>query len=170
MTENQQPSIPLVGQHINTVLQVILDHILFCLHQAGFEDIRPAHLSVFRNLIPHGIHISELANRAGITKASVIYLVNDLQERGYVERIPDPEDGRATIVQFSERGWATYEVARRAVLQLQEEWARAVGQDEMEAFLTTLARLASLSRSTERAAHTVKPRPARLRGRRHSGL
>ncbi len=170
MTENQQPYTPLVGQHINTLLQVILERILLGLHQAGFEDIRPAHLSIFRNLIPHEIHISELASRAGITKASVIYLVNDLEERGYVERIPDAHDGRATIVQFSERGWATYEVARGAVLQLQEEWARAVGRDEMEAFLVTLASLASLSSSVDDAVPTSKPHPARLRGRRHTGL
>ncbi len=143
MTENQQPYTPLVGQHINTLLQVILERILLGLHQAGFEDIRPAHLSIFRNLIPHEIHISELASRAGITKASVIYLVNDLEERGYVERIPDAHDGRATIVQFS---------------------------DEMEAFLVTLASLASLSSSVDDAVPTSKPHPARLRGRRHTGL
>jgi DNA-binding MarR family transcriptional regulator len=170
MTLNQQPYIPLLGLHINTVLQAILDRILSSLHQAGFEDIRPAHLSVFRNLVPHGLHISELADRAGVAKASVIYLVDYLQERGYVERIPDASDGRATLVQFSERGWSTYEVARTAVLQLQEEWAQLVGQDEMEAFLATLARLTSLLSETESAAHIPKPRPVRLRGRRHTGL
>lgn len=87
-----------------------------------------------------------------------------------MERIPDKSDGRATLVQFSERGWSTYEVARAAVQQLQEEWARVVGQDEMEAFLATLARLANLSSSLDDTAHVTKPRPARLRGRRHTGL
>ncbi|QBD82618.1 MarR family transcriptional regulator [Ktedonosporobacter rubrisoli] len=170
MTENQQPYPPLLGQHINTVLLVILDRILSALHQSGFTDLRPAHLSIFRNLVPHGLHISELAERAGITKASVIYLVDDLQEHGYVQRLPDPSDGRATIVQFSERGWATYEVATTAVRSLEEEWARAVGREEMEAFLAILARLASLSSESEKAAQIPKPRSARLRGRRHTGL
>jgi len=166
-----QPSAsPLMGLHINMLLQIILDRILLRLHEEGFEDIRPAHLSVFRNLVPHGLHISDLANRAGITKASIIYLVNDLQERGYVERIPDSSDGRATLVQFSERGWATYEAATTAVRELQEEWGAAVGKDEMEAFLATLARLASLFSETESAAHIPKPRSARLRGRRHTGF
>ncbi|MBO0796073.1 MAG: MarR family transcriptional regulator [Ktedonobacteraceae bacterium] len=168
MPENQQNS--LLGLHMNRVLQAILDRILSSLHQAGFEDIRPAHLSIFRNLVPHGLHISELANRAGITKASVIYLVNDLQERGYVERSSDARDGRATLVQFSERGWTTYEVASAAVRELREAWASIIGQDEMDAFLTTLARLASLSSSREEGATTSKSRPARLRGRRHTSL
>jgi len=168
MNMSQLPHIPLLGLHTNTVLQAILDRILIALHQEGFTDIRPAHLSVFRNLVPHGLHISELADRAGITKASVIYLVDDLQERGYVERIPDARDGRATLVQFSERGWLAYRVAWTAVLQLQEEWAQLVGENEMEAFLATLAHLASLL--SERAAQSPEQRPARLRGRRHASL
>lgn len=165
MNLNQEPPDPLLGTHINIILQILLDHILSSLHRAGFTDIRPAHLSIFRNLVPHGLHISELADRAGVAKASISYLVDFLQERGYVERIPDARDGRATIVQFSDRGWATYEEASAAILQVQEEWAKVIGQDEMEAFLTTLARLANLPPETP-----TQPYPSRLRGRRHTGL
>jgi DNA-binding MarR family transcriptional regulator len=167
MTLNQHPDVSLMGLHINTVLQAILNRILSSLHQAGFEDIRPAHLSIFRNLVPHGLHVSELADRAGIAKASVIYLIDYLEERGYVERVPDAHDGRATLVQFSERGWLTYEVASAATLQLQKEWAELVGSDEMQVFLATLALIANHTTAQQTEQNTS---PARLRGRRHAGL
>ncbi|WP_052488003.1 MarR family winged helix-turn-helix transcriptional regulator [Gordoniibacillus kamchatkensis] len=169
MTMNQQPQNPLIGQHINTILQAILNRILSVLHQAGFEDIRPAHLSIFRNLVPHGLHVSELANRAGITKASVTYLIDYLQERGYVERVPDANDGRAALVQFSERGWSAYHVAWTAVQHLQEEWAQLVGQNEMDHFIATLTYLANHVSETEQEEPSVEQGP-RLRGRRHTGL
>jgi DNA-binding MarR family transcriptional regulator len=167
MNLNQHPDVSLMGLHINTVLQAILNRILSSLHQAGFEDIRPAHLSIFRNLVPHGLHVSELADRAGIAKASVIYLIDYLEERGYVERVPDAHDGRATLVQFSERGWLTYEVASAATLQLQKEWAELVGSDEMQVFLATLALIANhveVQQTEQNIGST------RLRGRRHAGL
>ncbi|MCC3374533.1 MarR family winged helix-turn-helix transcriptional regulator [Cohnella sp. REN36] len=170
MTTNHELQNPLLGQHINTILQATLNRILTALHQAGFEDIRPAHLSIFRNLVPHGLHISKLADRAGITKASVNYLVDYLQQQGYVERVPDANDGRATIIQFSERGWSAYREARTSVLGLQEEWAQLVGKNEMETFLATLAQIANSLSVTEHAEQSQDKGPKRLRGRRHTGL
>ncbi len=164
---NQEVEAPLVGAQMNTVLQAISSRILSELHMAGFEDIRPAHLSVLRNLWPAGRRISELATCAGIVKASVVYLVDQLEERGYVERVPDSSDGRATLVQLSERGWAVHQVARRVVQCVQEEWTRAVGQSEMEAFLTTLARLSELAVSGATANRRNGQRKARFKGRRH---
>ena len=160
---------PLIGASMNRVLQPIARRILTELHTAGFEDMRPAHLTVLRHLWPQGQRISTLADRAGITKASVVYLVDQLQHRGYVERVADPSDGRATIVQLSVRGRLVHQVARAAVQAIQEEWTQAVGQAEMEAFLATLARLAELSTEAETTERNKREHTARFRGRRSVG-
>ena len=39
--------------------------------------------------------MSELAERAHLTKQSMAYLVEALAQSGYVTIAPDPEDGRA---------------------------------------------------------------------------
>jgi DNA-binding MarR family transcriptional regulator len=166
---NQHTETPLIGAQLNAVMQTISGRVLAEIHRAGFNDIHPAQLSVLRNLWPQGRRITELANRAGITKASVIYLVDQLQQRGYVERVPDASDGRATLVQLSERGWLIHRVARAAIQQVQEELTQAVGKDEMEVFLSTLARLTSWL-SKEEAARSNGPLKARARGRRHAGF
>jgi DNA-binding MarR family transcriptional regulator len=164
---SQEAESPLIGARMNMVLHAITDRVLAEVHRAGFADIRPAHLSVLRSLWPQGRRISELAGYAGITKASVVYLVDQLEGRRYVERVPDSSDGRATLVQLSERGWAVHQVARRAVQCVQDEWTRAVGKSEMEVFLSTLARLADLADSGATADRSNGQRKARLKGRRH---
>ncbi len=158
-----------MGMGMNTVQQTISSRVLASVHTAGFHDIRPAHLTVLRNLWPQGQRISELADRVGITKASVVYLVDQLQQRGYVERAPDSSDGRATIVRLSERGWLVHQAARAAVQWVQDEWAQVVGKAEMEAFLATLARLADLATEAETTDRNNGQHRARLRGRRSVG-
>jgi DNA-binding MarR family transcriptional regulator len=70
----------------------------------GFPEIRPAHSSVFRNISPHGSRVSEMAERAQMTKQSMGYLVDYLHEHGYVAFMPDPIDGRAKLACLTVRG------------------------------------------------------------------
>ena len=151
------------------LINAISERILAEYARHGFEDIRPAHMPVLRNLWPEGCRIGELAARVGITKASVVYLVNQLEAREYVERLPDPGDWRATLVQLSARGWKSHRVARAAVQAIQDEWTQAIGPDEMGAFVATLTRLNKVAVEGAAAGGSHKQRQARLRGRPHQG-
>ena len=108
---------------------------------AGFDDIRPAHTPVFQHLAPEGSRVTELAERAGMTKQAMGYLIAYLEEHGYVERAPDPRDGRAQVVRRTERGWAINRTARRVVQEVQDEWARRLGDERMRELRTLLAAL-----------------------------
>src|SRR5712692_9351156 len=99
---------------------------------AGFPDLRPAHAVVFQYLSPKGDRVTELAERAQMTKQAMGYLVDQLEERGYVERVADPTDGRAQLVRRTERGWEVNRVARRLVQEIQDEWAAQLGADRMQ--------------------------------------
>ena len=99
---------------------------------AGLDGIRPAHTPVFRHLQPEGDRVTDLAARAGMTKQAIGYLVEYLIRHGYLERLPDPTDGRAQIVQRTERGWEVNRVARQVVAEVQDEWASALGEERME--------------------------------------
>ena len=57
--------------------------------ESGFDDVRRAHNSVLANLPAAGMRLTELAHSAGITKQAMAELVEDLQEKGYVEKVPD---------------------------------------------------------------------------------
>ena len=69
-------------------------------HAAGYSDIRPGHGCVFGTIEEDGSRLTDLAGRANMTKQSVGEAASDLELRGYVERVPDPEDGRAKIIRL----------------------------------------------------------------------
>jgi DNA-binding MarR family transcriptional regulator len=62
----------------------------------------------------------------------MIYLVNSLEGHGYVERIPDPVDGRAQSVRLTARGLEVVRTNRRLVRQLEADWAGRIGAARIE--------------------------------------
>lgn len=75
------------------------------LAEAGFTDLRAAHTAPFIGLDAEGTRPSVLASRAHMTKQAMGELINYLVERGYLERVPDPSDGRARLVRATPKGW-----------------------------------------------------------------
>jgi DNA-binding MarR family transcriptional regulator len=108
---------------------------------AGFSDIRIAHTTVFQHVRDAGSRITELAERAQLTKPTVVYLVNDLEAMGYVERIPDPADGRAKLVRLTERGLEARQAGRAAVVEIEAEWGAALGEERLAALRELLLEL-----------------------------
>ncbi|MBV9868852.1 MAG: winged helix DNA-binding protein [Abitibacteriaceae bacterium] len=98
----------------------------------GFEDIRPAHSNVFRYILPAGSRVTELAERAEMTKQSMAYLVNYLEEHGYVTQMADPLDGRAKLVQLTPRGVAVQQTALEFSQQVEDQLARHIGKQHMK--------------------------------------
>lgn len=68
------------------------------LQARGHTAIRPKHGAVFANLDREGTRPTVLAQRAGMGKAAMGELVDELERLGYVERRPDPRDRRAKLV------------------------------------------------------------------------
>lgn len=127
---------------------------------AGFGDVRPAHYAVFRHLKPEGSRVTELAEEARITKQSMGELVVYLERRGYVERLPDPRDGRAKIVVLTEGGVRFVEAVVERVGEIEDALAeRMGGQERLEELADTLEGLMALSdeRIPTRARSARKP-------------
>src|SRR5215212_10239181 len=113
---------------------------------AGFGDVRPAHYAVFRFLKPEGSRVTELAEEARMTKQSMGELVAYLERRGYVERLPDPRDGRARIVVWTEAGLRWAEAAAERLEEIEDALAeRLGGQERLEELAGSLEDLMALS-------------------------
>src|SRR5919205_1472213 len=79
--------------------------LLAGLSERGYDDVRPGHAALFMTIDRRtGTRLTELARRAHMTKQGMMLLVDDLEERGYVRRVPDPEDARAKLVRLTARG------------------------------------------------------------------
>lgn len=111
------------------------------LRAAGFRDIRPPHANVFPFVPEEGIQVSELARLARVRKQSMAAAVRQLERAGYVERRPDPRDGRASLVFLTERGKAVRPVAAGAGRRVEERWASLSSTREIESLRRSLQRL-----------------------------
>jgi DNA-binding MarR family transcriptional regulator len=105
---------------------------------AGYTDIRPGHGCEFGTIDPEGSRLTDLAERANMTKQSVGEATNDLEQRGYVERVPDPADGRAKIIRLTERGREAHAIGRSLIDEVEREWAERYGEERVAALREAL--------------------------------
>ena len=136
-----EPDRRMLGVLLRQPLRVLLAELHEGMAVAGYPDLRPAHSAVFMNMDPAGTRITDLAERAQMTKQSMGALVKYLELRGYVTTNSHPTDGRAKVVRLTVKGRATEEPARRNIRRVQEKWSRRLGQAEMEEFMRWLRKL-----------------------------
>ena len=113
------------------------------LQQRGHAQVRPGHLPVITNLDPAGTRISDLANRAGMTRQMMGRLVRELEELDYVDSQSDPTDQRAVIVTLTERGTKFLADAPAAIADVERDYAELLGADELHRLREALVRLAN---------------------------
>jgi DNA-binding MarR family transcriptional regulator len=78
-------------------------------------DITPGQARALGILIRHGVmRLSELSEHLRIAARSTTEVVDALEERGLVERRPDPHDRRATLAAVTARGGRVADEMRAA--------------------------------------------------------
>jgi DNA-binding MarR family transcriptional regulator len=120
--------------------QTMAEAYLQWLDTNGYKDIQPAHSAVIQPLweAPDGARLTTLARHSRITKQSMSALVDHLEKHGYVERAPDPDDARASLVRLTTRGRAFAKAIRAFAREVEEDWARRVGARRIEELRATL--------------------------------
>ena len=106
--------------------------------ETGYSDIRVTHGCVFGNIDPEGSRLTDLAERAHMTKQSVGEVVTELGQLGYLERAPDPADGRAKIIRLTERGRAAQALGRELINEIEQDWADRFGAERIAALREAL--------------------------------
>jgi DNA-binding MarR family transcriptional regulator len=104
--------------------QLMVDEITTRLDQAGFANCPPTFHPIFENLDPDGTRLTVIASRAGLTHQSVGEVVSELEQRGYVERVPDPADRRARLVRLTPDGRRLVRAAVTAIDSIEREWTK----------------------------------------------
>jgi DNA-binding MarR family transcriptional regulator len=132
---------PNIGVLLRGPYQEVVETVTARLAEAGFDDIRPAHTSVFQHIDADGTRLTDLAERAQLTKQSMGYLVDYLEQRGYVERKSDPSDRRANLIVLTKRGWQQVRAALRIIAAIENEWEGVLGVRKLEQLRKLLAEL-----------------------------
>ena len=113
--------------------------------EAGFPEVKASYGSVLIPLLEEdGLRMGEIARRARLSKQTITTLVRLCERDGLVERTPDPEDGRATIVSLTPHARRFEPVAERVLGRLAREVAELFGPRQRATLRSTLVDLAEL--------------------------
>ena len=96
---------------------------------AARDQVTAAHVHITRHLALQGDRLTDLAQRAGMTKQAMAHLVDQCEAWGLVTREADPLDARARRVRFTPTGLAWLQAFRDAVAQAEAEFRAEVGDE-----------------------------------------
>jgi DNA-binding MarR family transcriptional regulator len=136
--DHDTPRPPLMIRLLNLAFDDFCGDLERRLAETPYSDIRISHGCVFGNIDPDGSRLTDLADRARMTKQSVGEVTSDLEQRGYVERVPDPSDGRAKIIRLTERGRAAQALGVGLIDEIEQEWAERFGAEHVAALREAL--------------------------------
>ena len=105
-------------------------------------DARQWHYAVLASLQDHGPGSqAALSARTGIYRSDLVGVLNELAERDFVEKTPDPGDRRCNVVTISARGRRQLCRLDTVLAELQDELLAPLDAAEREQFVGLLTRL-----------------------------
>jgi DNA-binding MarR family transcriptional regulator len=123
-----------VGSMLRSAWTELIDEVFQRLAAAGFDDLRPVHRPILRDLLMSNLRPSELAARLGLSKQAANDLVREFEAKGYITLEPDPDDGRAKRIVATERGRQAVETAQASSNAVGRRWAERVGAERYAVF------------------------------------
>lgn len=148
-----------LGLLVSILHRAVEDAVDEALRDAGYGDVTRSQRVVFDTLDADGTRITAMAARARISVQAMGELVDVLQRRGYLQRQPDPADGRAKLVVLTQQGQQVTAAVTDGMIALDGSWQRVLGNWSAASFRRVLVDLVedagSVARIVPWAAHSV---------------
>jgi DNA-binding MarR family transcriptional regulator len=138
MVNQMQPDLAIL---VVNVARVVADRLGDAVTRSGVDDMRPSFGYVIRALAEKERTLTELADVLAVTKQAAIKIVDEMEERGYLERWPDPDDRRAKVIRLTAKAAGVRRAALAASRRMEAELRRDLGDREVDAMRRGLLRL-----------------------------
>ena len=86
-----------------------------------------------------------LADAIGADKTRIIAILDELQQRGLIERVADPEDRRARLLAITNDGRRVKDDVQTAIQRGEERWLATLSAPDRAVFLRVLQQLSDQS-------------------------
>ena len=120
---------PYIGAMLRFIWQWVRERIFDGVVAAGYDDLNPAHIGLFRYPTLDGLRPTELADQLQITKQSINDLLRHLEQNGYLIRKVDPADGRARIIRLTAQGRRLERIINGQAQAAEQQIAEMVGSN-----------------------------------------
>lgn len=129
----------LVGYNARRAALVVIEVFL---ERMAIYDLRIVDFSVL-SLVMHnpGITSRQLCNTLGILAPNLVGMVNALEKRGLITRLPHPHDGRATGLHPTAIGQKMMQDAERTAAELEIETTSKLSAAERKTLLRLLRKV-----------------------------
>ena len=107
----------------------------------GYGGLKLSFHTVMSNIVFSGTRLVDIAEINGMTKQSIGLIATEIEELGYIKRIPDPHDGRAKNLVFTERGEQLIHDSIEMVKEVEAEFSELIGDDKIQQLEILLAEL-----------------------------
>jgi len=128
-TQNTQPFIA-TARLLLDAFRAFENELAQILAAKGFTDVTMGNFNVLRHLNPEGMHLSELAKDAQISKQAIGKMISELEHKGYVELTPDETDARAKYVRFTVKGQKFIDQAISIVSEMEDKYQSLLGKKD----------------------------------------
>jgi DNA-binding MarR family transcriptional regulator len=136
---------PFVGLLMFIAARDVETRVVAAMRRAGIDDITLAQARVAARIGPNGTRLGDLAEQAQVTKQTATALVDRLEAAGWVERVPDPRDGRARLVRLTAKADALMPVARAEEARIERDWEAHLGRRRMRELRESLKLLREIT-------------------------
>jgi DNA-binding MarR family transcriptional regulator len=93
---------------------------------------------------------SALSDRLIVTRATMTGLLDSLERRGYLRRVPNPDDRRSLLVEITPRGGRIADELRRVIHAAEAEWLAPLSTTERRTLVRLMHKLQDgIARSPE---------------------
>ena len=84
-----------------------------------------------------------LAGAIGADKTRIIPTLDELQDKGYIERRPDPDDRRVRLLAITDSGRSVKDAVQEYIQRGEEQWLGTLSTNDRRVFLRVLRELTS---------------------------
>jgi DNA-binding MarR family transcriptional regulator len=123
------------------------------------DQVDPSTFPLAKQLMCHdGMRLSDLAAKVELDASTVSRQIKQLEDKGIVERTPDPADGRASLVRLTDEGHRTIQAGFRRrferIRSALEPWSQQ-DRDVLQKLLTRLAADLRNANDLDESAHSA---------------
>ena len=127
-----------IGRRMNEAVRIFEGRIVELLREKGHAQLTTAHINLTRNLDEEGTRLTELARRAALSKQAMSELVDQVERTGLIEKIRDPDDGRARLVCFTAAGRIWLQAFHESLTTAEAEMRSTLGGATVDLMIRSL--------------------------------
>lgn len=132
-----------IGRLLGEAAIIFASRVMQDLRDLGYAELNGQLSALFRNLDLEGSRLTDLAERAGVTKQSMKEAVDRAEGLGMVARRADDRDRRAKIVALTPYGMEILRAIGAHVLKAEAQMARAIDPQMIATIKNRLAHYAA---------------------------